>query len=430
MVIQAGNTVLLLPLIISTFQADELGLWLLLGVLTRVRDIFDFGLLVTVSRHVAQCKSNRERASLRRGVKVVFSKVNLVACVLLPIFYFFALYKLIKESDFSLDFLFSSLFFLLSSVVYLKGNYYRSYIIGVNRINVIKFNEAIINLLLLFLTAVFILLDGGILAVSMLQFLAFLALFYSNFRIFSRLTGTADGNASNSGEQNGYHRYDELIFCSKREFFSGVLGSGFLQTVNVMIANIYSVDLSNVYLILDRLMEQIKNFSRVVFYTSLPSLSKSYARGQREWVRGRVYQRFNLSLFLMSMLCILVLGLGLWLENLNDVRFTPDIWLVLFGFAIIERLTSMYNQLYLISHVNVISHIGMLVTIPLFFAFFSIFNGAFGVASIPLSFMCSYLSFYYPFCSIKARKKLGLSFFHLDFLPMLVLVIIVFNFLG
>lgn len=425
LIVQAANTIFILPLAIVNFSQDELTVWLALAVIVRFRDIFDFGLLVTISRHVAEGASNQQRLAVRSYARQVFYKVNLLAIICLPFVFFISLFNVIKDMDNTSIYIICSILSYFGCIVFLKGNFYRAYIIGVNKIQLIKINEVWVNTILAIATIIYIVSGFGILPIILSQTVSFFVLYLINRKIYLRITPRGSEEKLKNVK---YTRDKELASCAKREFFSGLVGSAFVQVVNITILNLFSQSIANNYLIIERVVEQIKNFSRVVFYVKLPYFSKLFIRNEIDKLNQIAVSRYSLSLLLL-VLSIWGGSLVYWLitnvfnYSFGDFYLDYQLALLFVFYAIIERMTSMHNQIYLITNDHVVSHIGMSVTALLFTIFVSLLYSFLGIYSIPISFAISYFSFFYWFVSKNSFFKLNTKIYRFEIIPICLFAI-------
>ncbi|EGR5064132.1 hypothetical protein C1E47_19320, partial [Vibrio cholerae] len=164
---------------------------------------------------------------------------------------------------------------------------------------------------------------------------------------------------------------------------------------------------SNTYLLLDNIVEQIKNLSRVPFYVNRPKMAAQYKKtGFLDIILIRKYIMFStltlcLSLFLFSIFAPYVLDL---IDS--KVEFDSTIWLVICTYAMIERLGAMHNQIYVIMNNKVIAHKYLPITVLIstvilsFFLYFNI-SPSFYVLAFSLSYL---FTFYVPISQLNIRE--------------------------
>tara|TARA_Y100000114_G_scaffold33216_1_gene28654 strand:+ start:58808 stop:60040 length:1233 start_codon:yes stop_codon:yes gene_type:complete len=134
---------------------------------------------------------------------------------------------------------------------------------------------------------------------------------------------------------------------------------GLNRVISIIIANRTSVDVSSSYLLTNRLLGIINEFSWAPFYTRLPTFIRDFKRKEirRTYLLKKIRFR-QINVLVLLLIGILILGfLGNWaLELINSNTKLLSTYLILvFGMlSMIERLNSMNSQAIMMS--NNVSH--------------------------------------------------------------------------
>lgn len=440
-----GMVVFILPLILVKFNELEVSLWFLFIILTRVRDVFDFGLLDNIARTYSYSYKNEKTEcnniteamhqkihQIKTFSNTIYRKAAFVCLISLSIIGVIVLVNKIGLDHEFLKYWLALAVLVLSSSIFIYGNQFVSIFVGLNQIALIKYWDTIFAALNIISLLIILLFQPSFLLVVITNALWVTLTVARNAFLFKRINDICNITTMPSALNDKLSKGDSclIIMNAKREFFSSIFSVGFIQLVNLIISAKFSIAISNQYLLFDNLMEQIKNVARAPFYTKRPSFAMTVSKNNN-LSKDMVYlpMFFSHATFISGVLFILLFGKQ-FLELIeSDISFEPILWCVIGFSGFIERFTAIHNQLYVIINNKIITHIYMPITASVAIFIMSLFYWVDNVLLFPIAITIGYLSCF----SWKVSKNNYLYFKHsiLSFestisLPFILIFILLF----
>jgi len=429
--VRSGTVVFVMPLVLLHFSDLEVALWLIFGVLIRVRDVLDFGMLNNVSRLVAYANSgsksigdlsfgdNKEGGniglvcSIDMAAGFLYIRTISISFALLLLMGGGVVWRTLAPVDGApyLDYWLALFVHLLGCVSYLWGNRYVAFLTGTNKIALLKRWDALFGAASIITLIVFILAGSSffwfILATNFWIVLTVARnWFLWKVRVNWDRTDGVDAEI-----------VEKIVSLSKRDFLGALFGVGFLQIINIAIASFFPIAIVNSYLVLDRLIEQIKGVSRAPFYTKMPIFAKYVTRGDRNLLEGVAKRGLLLSYAVccLGILFVYVFGSAiLSVIGVESVDVDTNLWLLMGAAALVDRYAAMHNQLYLVIYNKVLTHITLFVTMLLTILIITILYSRIGIYSVPLAYILAPLFFYAWYLPYKNYSYLCVGFFKFE----------------
>ncbi|SFW56581.1 hypothetical protein [Cellulophaga fucicola] len=431
LVVLSANTIFVLPLVLTKFSLAEANIWFVFMTIFRFKDIFDFGLKNNVSRlYSYACGGVKDISSIgniesqetsnepnflliasiyNKSVKY-YSIVFILAILVLGIIGTISLYGLIGARE---DNWIAWLILLLGSCIFLFGNLFTSYLIGINKVALLKRWDTFFGLLTSFSIILVMLTVPSLLNIIIIMNFWVIINVLRNYYLVKK---TKNSFLIDYDKFNKKHYLDvskSIIEPSWRTFVAGLAGTGTKYGLNLIIANLVSAEISASYLLADRLLDQLKEVSRAPFYSNIPRFSKLRAQNKIFLLVKEVKQAMLFSYGVNFIGIVGLLFFGNYLISLigSNVTFVSNMMLVCMGFYLfIERFTAMHLQLYTFMKNRVIGHIGLIVTGILLLLLTSVLFPILSIMAIPIAGILSYLFFYSWFVALKNYKILETSF--------------------
>jgi hypothetical protein len=455
LVLRSAGPLLVLPLVLRTFSAQQVTVWLLFSSIVGFQLIFDLGFSSTFARVIAFAMGgatdirgiNRET---RRGtgtpnwvlvgaiygtMRFIYARLALGTVFMLGIFGSMALRTPIEATETALACWAAWIVVLLVSGVVLFGNLYSSYLQGLNHVAAYARVQSFVSLASIVSSVVVLTVDGGFFAlVVTVQFWLLVAVYLA-----SRLSREVE-----NGRQREFRgaRRDSAVLKAvwPSAWRSGVgvmLTSGTLYASNVVYATLGNTAEIVSYLLGLRLCQSISQFSQAPFYSKIPTLARLHSEGRiaEQVALARVSMGRAHGAFAILFLALACAGSNLLRAVGSSVAFVdPRMWSLL-GVAFLgERFGAMHLQLYSVTN-HVVWHTVAAGHAVLFAACSVSLYPWMGARAFPVGLMAGYWCWYVPLSVRRSYREFDLQplgFERSGFLPALTIVLAyaAFAFLG
>ena len=434
LLIRSGTVIFILPLVLLKFSVIEIGLWFIFGILIRIRDVLDFGMLNNIARSIAYAyagkneidglgtvnKTNTPNIRLIQSIvtasSYLYNRSLVISAIILLILGVATVSNTLAKSPapLNVEYWYALMVHVLGCLIFLWGNNFVAFLTGINKIAILKRWDAIFG-------ALTILSLGGALALGS-SFLIFIILMnfwvaltvIRNFYLYRIYQNNLFLNEASFIDKKVVKN---IISLSKRDFLGALFGVGFMQGINIFIASVFPINVVNSYLLIDRLIEQIKGISRAPFYTKMPLFAKLITLGNT----ATLIEVAKKSMLISYVVCFLgftfvyVFGNELLkFIGINNVVIDKELWLLLCLAAVIDRYTAMHNQIFLIIFNKVITHITLFVTMFLSIVLMLLLYDFIGIYTIPVAYILSSLLFSSWYISYKNFIYLKIDFFSFE----------------
>lgn len=442
---KTGNVVLVLPLILTTFNTLEIKLWFVFQLLFSLKDILDFGLTGNFSRSYAYAyggaeslkkrvtnSNNKPNISLLSSIhyvsRIIYIKVALICFVLFLILGTLGVYSTINEFSNSSSNWISWCIICLTTPIVLYGNLYISFLNGINKVAIVKRWDTLFSLLLILSSILILVLQPSILALVTVTYFWQLATMIRNYYLSRKYIFSYKMNSTKPDDANIIT--NEIYPLAIKDFIGGISGFGFQKILDLFLVNITSTEIITPYLFANRLMEQLKYLSGVPFFAKIPYFATDFSKLISTKYRQNIKNGMLFS-YLTLIMGVIILGIYntqlIALIKSNVLFVSASLWVAMSVFAIIERYTAMHSQQYTISENKIISHIGLPISGILTIIFVSVTYNSIGLIAIPISGTIAYLLFYSWFAGYKSYKTMRVNFFQFErylIIPVFIIIII------
>ena len=450
--VRLGGFALLMPLVLANFTAAEVSVWLLFSAIASFQVVADFGFGPTFSREIAygfagHTMVEKDRpvaglataatptgpdwdaiASATAAMLWLYRRIALATFILLAVFGTWATMVPIERVAQSHAAWVAWGIVTVTTATAIYGNAYSSFLIGANRIDLLKRLEIVVGGISLLVQLITLILDMGLLGFVLVAQIGLVVQVFVNRTLAFRLSGGRFGNA-------GQIANNKLVLRSMwpaawRTALGAVMSIGIAQGMAIAMANLLvAAEAASVQLGL-RVMQIISQCSQVPFYTRIPELNRLGAVGHASQLAAAAASAMRSSLLIfVSMAVIVDLGVRQLFMLLGSHTPFPDklFWLVLVLAVFSERFGAMHIQLLLTKN-KAISHIANAVTGVIWLAGMIILYPMIGSLALPSSMLIAYAGFYAWYSASTSHKVLALprawKFERATSLPSLVFILL------
>lgn len=440
--------VLILPLVLSRLTTEEIALWYLFATLMGLQLILDMGFSATFSRIIAFTMGGaKEIGDLRQGVAKKKSKVAnwdgteriyaTMGWVYLWLGCAWFLISLLLGGWASVHFI-SKLgspsegwialgLVVISSALRLYGARYSSYLLGLNKVALLRRWETWVWLSMLLGNTLVLFFDGGLLLLVVCT-QGFIVL---GVLVNRQLSFLAEEKRVQFFRQK---KLDKKILSEiwPSVWRSGIgifMIAGLVQGSGIVYARLASPEEVASYLLALNLIRVLAQFAQAPFYSKLPLLSRLRAEGETE-EQVRLAKKGMLLSYWVLIAGIIFIGVaGEYLLGVLDgnISFVDQrLWVLLGCAAFLERYGAMHIQLYSTTN-HIVWHIANGVTGVIFLICVVPLYYLLGVYAIPISQIISNLSFYDWYSARKSYHTFHLKVYDFELgtslLPFMILLI-------
>ena len=434
LVTRSAGWLVLLPLVLTRLDSQEVAVFLLFSVMTGLRNLADFGFGPTFIRYIAYCmggarslgnitKPHRERGDGRPNLEllseVVGSMRQLHRWVALAVLGLFAIVGSIAV-DRQINLLadpgegwLAWTAVVIGIVFTYWANQFAAYVQGLNHVALLRRWEALFNALGIASSIAVLLMGGGLVG---LVVTVQLWLILSGVRNWLLARRVFDGWWTGAPRHGSGATLAETWAPAWRTGLGSAMSMGVVQLSGVLYAQRIGGEELAALLLALRLIAVVSAFSQAPFYSKLPLYARLYSSGDySSLVRfaGRGMQ-LSYAAFLLGWI-----GLGLAGPRLFDAigastPFPPSRLWTLIGLAfLVHRFGAMHIQLYNATN-HVIMHIADGVSGGMFVVSVLALSPRFGVLAIPLSQLIAYVGFYNWYSAMHSYRLIQVGFFRFE----------------
>jgi hypothetical protein len=434
-----GGAIVLLPLVLSRFSEEEVGLWLLLAAIATLQVVGDAGFSQTFTRALSNARGGARIADLIRisvkaegsppalspparndellsrilsAMRPIYLRLSLVSFVLLLAGGGYAIYPAVMRAPSVNDAWMAAAMTLAATTVAVWGNVYASYLQGMERVAVLRRWETLFAILGVGSAAGTILLGGGLLEVVIAQQL---------WVIFSVLRNRwlCVRDALFSESYRGAPDREVIQSLWPAAWRSGIgvlLGFGIIQASGPIYARFASSSELATYLLGLRIILLISQLSQAPFYSRIPEFARLCAERKRDALVKAAARSMRLSHIVF---CLGFVSAGFLADPLleligSNARFPEATLWTLLGLAFFaERTGAMHLQLYSVTN-HIVWHIANGLTgLTMIFLGVSLY-GHIGILAFPAAMLASYVVIYCSISCTLSYRAFGLTFGAMD----------------
>jgi len=404
----------MLPLALNRLPVDEANLWFLFSSLLAIITLIDFGFSPTFTRFVAYCRTEQEvgqskampirnlaATTMAAGpviatMRHIYNGVGIVAFVVAATAGSIAVAGPIGQLDEPQGGWAAWAVIAVVGSIGLRSGMYSTYLQGVEQIALYRRWEILIGIISASVGCVILIAGGGLLEIVVSTQIGVLVNAWVNRKLAISVSSPQEWSDRPIVDRD---IMDAVWPAAWRSGIGVLMSAGVIQGTGVMYAQLSTPEESAPYLLALRLIQSIRTFSNVPFYTRLPSLARKYAEGRLDRIVDIARVGMNRTNW---MLLAGVVAVGFFGEALIELIrsktpfVAPAIWGMLGLAILVERVGAMHLQLYsttnhVVWHIaNGVSGIIMLTAIPFAYA-------RFGVLGFPLGILIGYVTFYAPY---------------------------------
>jgi len=445
--------VILLPLAMKYLSLEEFIIWQVFISINFILTMIDFGLTPTIARYVAYGMGGIEFSAIqyskiennqfngdvnpnwetirfiRSIMQYVYRRIFCVAIIIGIIIGSSLIYGIIEKNNGDLNVWIAWGVTILTGSLQLFNNYYRSLLMGVNKIGELELIQFLTILLSLLLSIIF-LVQGFNLLILVIAYQSNAILNFIILHIYSNKVYDSKIHLKYQKFSISDKKFIRIIWsASWRSGLGIIMCTGLIQLSGIVFANIGNTLEVASYLLALQIIRVVSTFSQVPFYTKIPKMAQYFAQGKKTKVI-KIAKKYMQSSYIIFSVCVLF---GLFFgENLlkllnSEVAF-PDskLWSILSMGILVERFGAMHLQLYSLTN-HIIWHIVTVVSGIIMIAISYFLYPLYGVLAFPIAILIGYLSFYSWYSAQKVYRTFNLnpiSFESTTFIPALVVIIL------
>lgn len=419
-------------------------IFLILISILSFQGILDFGFIPTFVRIIAYVNRDKTNSDKLIVNKFNFSNTSMDEVLhvfrwlylRLTIFFFlivliggfFSIKNLVYDSEEKIIAWLSLCITSFGGIFFFSHSRYASVLTGLNKIALQKKIEIYINAPTLTILIIGLMLKINYFLMLCILNFSFIALFY-----FTKKEVYKFINRKNQFSKQLNLNLLKNVFSSAWRSGLGVLMTmGTINSSAIIVSNLVVPEIASKYLIAQRLIIAISSYSYVPFQIIIPKISNLYASNNIKEALDLASLAKNKVIPLIIFLSLSVLFFTEYLFPYMNIKFNfidLNIWLLLIIYAILERAGALALQTQTINNVvrwhiaNGFTGLIMIIIIPILY-------NSFGLMGVPLSFILSYMFFYYPFSLRMLHNDLNyLNFYQEIFIviiPIMILCMFIF----
>ncbi|MFT4155389.1 hypothetical protein [Parafilimonas sp.] len=436
--VQALNIVVVLPLVLKKFSAENIVLWYLFSTILTLLSIADFGFRTTFSRNISYAfggakelktfvfsnenDSSTELSpnlSLLHGVvstmKYTYVWLTLILAVLLGTFGTWSMMKPIGLTNNINEAWWCWVIVAVGSCIRFYGKTYMNFLEGLFKIATVRRVEALTSLGSIVSGILVLLYKPSLINLVAVTQFWFLIVVFRDWYLCHRVN---DGIYYSVSKKLPF---DKQMFLTiwKPAWKSGIasfMSIGLTNLTSIVYAQSSSSSSVASYLMAFRLIDQLKIVSMAPLYSKIPLLAQLRVQNNQPKLLNIAIRGVSLS-HLTFMLGFVFIGMFstelLHIIHSNVPFVSQSMWMLL-GFAFfVQRYGAMHIQIYLSTN-HVISHIADGVSGLLYIISALLLKEYIGVYAIPAGMIIGYLGFYSWFAARYSYRSLNAKFWYFE----------------
>lgn len=446
--INSSKLILVLPLVLNKLSAEETSVWLIFQTIIGLQIVIDMGFNTSVGRSISMGFGGLRTLSTSFDKKVresegtnwqlisevfftsrfVYFRLALLYVFLLASAGTALIIRPISTLGSQLEIgYYAWLIVVLTNPIVLYGNIYNAYLVGLDKIALLRRWDMLIGL-------------GNIIgSVFVLLFQPNLIFLVINNQFWQLVKCARNYFLSRQVEDKKMIQFKKLPF--NRSIFKqiwsptwrsgiGVLMSyGLTQLSGLFYAQFgKAIEISS-YLLSLRIVQVLSDFSRAPFYSKISTLTILRARGEfdNQLTLAKKGMTLTYWIFVLGFISVSV-SADFLLSFINSkTPFVDDFLWILMGLGVfMERFGAMHIQLYSTTN-RIVWHISNSISGLIYIVVCLMTFNSMGVYTFPIALLTSNLLFYSWYCSNKSYKLFQTNFFSFErktFIPPFISIII------
>lgn len=439
------NILLVLPLVLSTFNENELAVYFLFVTIITTSNIIDFGFKSTFVRvfsfanagldsiDVIETKTKITYEGTNWGLaeqifssmKKIYLCISLILVLVLSTIGTYLVTKTINLNQDNVPLWSAWIFVIVTSAIGFYGKIYICYLEGFNRVALIRKVEGYFSFITVFSKLVVLYFWPTILGLIVVEKIWLVINLVRNFYLSKRINDNKISSFKSWGFDIPFLK--KLFNLAWKNGISGILSIGLTNFTGIVYAQLGSTTSVNSYLLSLRVINLLRDFSKAPFYSKIPLLAKLRAENNREKLIAISKKNMTLSnaIFLIGAILTGAFSYEILEFIGSNAQFVEyDLWLLLSIAFFIHRYGGMHMQLYLTTN-HIISHIVDAVSGLLFIIFTLLLFKKFELYAFPMAMIGSYLGFHAWVSAKYSLKSIKQSFWKFDLLNIVLFLVAV-----
>ncbi|HNQ68853.1 MAG TPA: hypothetical protein PKN32_10770 [Bacteroidales bacterium] len=431
-----------LPILLKTFNIQEIALYFLFLVFISFQNLLDFGFYNTFVRAIAYADGGAEEIKPYENLDttniIKNTNWNLIERIIgtmnvvykyITIFVFIVLltstlsvYGKIQGFENPLQYWISWIIIICVTTINFYGRIYSNYLLGLNYVALVRRWEGIFAAIAVISNIIVLIITKSFLAtIISYQFWTLINIFRNKY-LANKVLNKKYKSINNK-------KYDKLIFKSLwpvawKSGIAGFSSNGVISIAGIIYSHFgANLELAQ-YLFSVKILDSIQAFSKAPIYSKLPQLSKYVSLGNKEkWVNV-VKRGISLGngVFIFSVIILTFFGEYILQITKSNMEF-PNItlWTLLSIAFFIHFNGAFHTQIYMTTN-KVNAHISDTISGIIFITTSLILLNTFGVMAFPIGLIAGYFGFYFWWAIYFSKQIIGNSFYKLMFQTTIIYV--------
>jgi O-antigen/teichoic acid export membrane protein len=431
---------LLLPLVLRSFDEQVVALWLLFDLIVSLQVIIDFGFNNTFIRAISYCRGGR--VSVKTDEVQCISGCNwcLLKQVIGTMRYaylicsFLLFIVLCLSTFFVKKYLMGDYYYwacwaivVLCTVLNFYGRIYSNYLLGFDKVALVKRVEALFIVLDVLSAALVLYFTKSFIAMVIANQIWVLIKPIRNRYLCFHLSGERYADLCKG-------KYSSVVFAdiwpmAWRSGISSLSSQGSIKLSGLLTSLVGNSSELASYLIALRVLGLLRNFSMAPFYSKIPLLSNTYAKGDVDKWQGLARKSIGYVCYIFLFLIILSSSFGSFLFGLisTTVVFPRNsVWFFLCMAIYFHCFGAMHVHLYATTN-DVKSHISDVVSSVIYLFVAIVLVGRIGVVAFPIGMIVGYFGFYIWHATHYSYKRIKGGYlkneFYASFIPIVLMIV-------
>ena len=440
---------LILPLVLRRFSAEEFNIWMLFSIFLSLQALLDLGfgftLVRALSAALAGASNLREFSREARvlvgkepnwkmvariigGMRLIYNRLALAYLGLLLLAGTLLMMRPINQADEPAGIWLAWGLVVGSGYFSFRATYLGLLLQGLNKIALFRRWEAMTTLGGVLSGCLILLFGGNLLSlVVVTQFWAVVGVFRNMWLCRAVVRPHLDSMPKAGPDRE---MLETLWPAAWRTGLGAVASLGLIQSTGIIQAHVAPVPVAASYLLCLRLFQLLGILSQAPFYSKLPFMSQLRAKGESQELLRVAARGMNYSLWTFALGFGLAGTLGDWfLQQLHsNVSFpSAELWTLLGTMFFVERYGAMHLNLYSTTN-HIINHAVNGVTAAVSLGVGLALVRTCGSLAIPIGLLSGYLAFYSWYPALRSYREFRMPFLHFErhttFWPLLFFLIV------
>ena len=434
------SLVLVLPLVLRSFSAEQITVWYLLSSLVALQFLIDLGFTSTFTRIVAYAMGGaKELSAFMAGtatpstsgpnwplltaiyscMRTIYARLGWALLLVLGLGGTAALLRPVGRLDDPLSGWISWGVVLVTTVVSFRANVYAAFLQGTNHVALTRRWEAMFSIASILCSFVTLLLNGGLLALVVVHQIWMVLTAFRNYRLAGVVM---EGRYRNIPPARMQPEVVAVVWpAAWRSAVASLMSFGLIHLSGIVAGQHKDSVQAASYLLGLRLMQMVNSIAQAPFYSKLPAFGQMFARGEN----ARLVQSVSRSMRLAHWSFVIPFAVGglagpKMLALIHSQTPFPSslLWGLLGAAFLIERYGAMHIQLFSLTN-KILSHVANGVSGGLALGIAWYLYPRLGMPALPLAMAIGYALFYAWYCPVLSYRAFGLRFPAFEFRTML-----------